>query len=1293
MCECFHTVVLLLHVSSHSFESVVNLKLLFFLGGSLIIHGTSALESVYMPHLTEITNGHVFIWAADNLCHLLTIDFYGELFQNPCNPLKEHNTTETNCQYASILYSCCKYLGKLCDVQQSRVAKARDTSEFIIRDFWPNNSAKICKSGRSDKFIMRTHPGMYAVPKTIASIYGLKDRDIHRCWLSTDGNAGQIQTRSKCPPKYIDGNLNKLTDVYRFDGRCLGDEKTGFRTCPDACIGGCIDLPYLGPDDARPKDYDKAWKKLNKWPWQNQNKFANMSGIQEHQLDITCNVCRSTTTQLPGSSKCDNDKHCERHFVSIVDNEVCFDHNADTLGQKGLVVYPKPEYIVCPSHVPHYDKEKTTCVKFCSKSTFEFEQLRNGNGRADCINEENCESPTRGKDKKPLNGFECGDNRICYGHGNPRWKEFLDESKEFKVDHDADTHFTTESIKSIKDCTILDGNFAIKFGDYSSDFTTKGHICAYVRKLKVITGYIQLHGWHGDNLDCFESLEEVWGKNLIENDGEPLALDIRSMLVDSPRQILLLTSLGLPRLRKIVTGSVRVVPINKNNTDAVSDTCGYDIPLQICQLEQLMNGQNKAVPNAIFKVNGEKSTVNDDPKRLNYQIEIQKGTFIVPVTWQKLKDAQCPKYTDENKQCYLCHASCNEVYGCSGPSEFDCVKCAHLIDKSVEYDCFDGASCRKQAYLTSETLIYKNEATEFNDNDKLGLSASCTSSDKCPDRSYQQGDACYPCDAECAFACNGPQADHCCSKNGVCLSELLTNETGVFNAGDVCRHYLLEDRETHPLWKRQGPVVACVRKCEGINETIVIDGRYMKQIDAKDMDEKNITVYPYSSDFSHNNRPKVCGICSGKCLGGCDQPFPDDTFCFADHEKGCYNDTVTDMDTTNNIRRFVGEQCSNGWSFRDINGVDLDYNEMVPICKVKCENKERCIIDLAAGSTHCEAISNKAMVGGIIGGLLALLFVIIGGVSFYWQKERNERPDQLAKEILNLTYRSDPIRNQANSGYRNAIHFADINFIDPKDLVIERELGDGHFGRVCFAKFRKRYNLNSISGNESGYMNTSSMRCETVTYSVAVKELKLDQQVIGKTIANIISLVKRYMKSVDQASLEPSEGYNANRKMGTLSSTDPEFIRYKRLFFQAKQAELIEETKKVAPLKHPHLIRLIGIVKQREDQLKDGVTRFTPAQMVVDFVPGGELKKWISGNRHQIDDRHMSRWMHQIAMAMAYLERNHIVHRDLAIRNILLQKTKPEETHVLVSDFGLAKIIDNEADFNRNKEEQIPINW
>ena len=56
---------------------------------------------------------------------------------------------------------------------------------------------------------------------------------------------------------------------------------------------------------------------------------------------------------------------------------------------------------------------------------------------------------------------------------------------------------------------------------------------------------------------------------------------------------------------------------------------------------------------------------------------------------------------------------------------------------------------------------------------------------------------------------------------------------------------------------------------------------------------------------------------------------------------------------------------------------------------------------------------------------------------------------------------------------------------------------------------------------------------------------------------------------------------------------------------------------------------------------------------------------------------------------MLYLEENNIIHRDLALRNLLVMRDSEGKYIVKVSDFGMSKLADN----NRNNSQLIPIKW
>ncbi|KAI0701139.1 kinase-like domain-containing protein [Cerioporus squamosus] len=105
-------------------------------------------------------------------------------------------------------------------------------------------------------------------------------------------------------------------------------------------------------------------------------------------------------------------------------------------------------------------------------------------------------------------------------------------------------------------------------------------------------------------------------------------------------------------------------------------------------------------------------------------------------------------------------------------------------------------------------------------------------------------------------------------------------------------------------------------------------------------------------------------------------------------------------------------------------------------------------------------------------------------------------------------------------------------------------------------------------------------------------------------------------------------------------------------------------------LNHPH------IVEFKEALYYDG-----GLGLVLEFMPGGDLEKYISGWRHhhkEKGDPGLPEWaakyfMHQICQALDYLHQQGIVHRDLKPGNILLSDEKPPVAKL--ADFNLAKIV------------------
>ena len=303
-----------------------------------------------------------------------------------------------------------------------------------------------------------------------------------------------------------------------------------------------------------------------------------------------------------------------------------------------------------------------------------------------------------------------------------------------------------------------------------------------------------------------------------------------------------------------------------------------------------------------------------------------------------------------------------------------------------------------------------------------------------------------------------------------------------------CRNDYLRDRQL------------CVETCEGYSEKIQLGPLY----------ENNVIIsYPYY------NVSRVCKECPKECLGGCDENLDmSQQVCKGKDSDSCFNATKS-----TGVHRFVGETCSSGWTLLDKWGVPEEpkNEDYVPLCTEKCKlsNHYICEIRGAINSTDQDTKvtcsgkpPDKKMVAIVVSTVLGVLAFVVSLVVYCWKKEQKARPDLIAKELHDLMYTSNPI-DEKSGGTRNNAHFADVTIINPRELALERELGSGHFGRVVFAKYNKRLYLGTTTDTGTLRSVGNSTRCETVTYAVAVKELKLDDEVRFKTIKNIIDLVKQ----------------------------------------------------------------------------------------------------------------------------------------------------------------------------------------
>lgn len=111
-------------------------------------------------------------------------------------------------------------------------------------------------------------------------------------------------------------------------------------------------------------------------------------------------------------------------------------------------------------------------------------------------------------------------------------------------------------------------------------------------------------------------------------------------------------------------------------------------------------------------------------------------------------------------------------------------------------------------------------------------------------------------------------------------------------------------------------------------------------------------------------------------------------------------------------------------------------------------------------------------------------------------------------------------------------------------------------------------------------------------------------------------------------------------------------------------------------LDHPHIVKLIGIIEEE------------PTWIVMELYPYGELGHYLERNKNSLKVPTLVLYALQICKAMAYLESINCVHRDIAVRNILV--ASPE--CVKLGDFGLSRYIEDE-DYYKASVTRLPIKW
>jgi serine/threonine protein kinase len=105
--------------------------------------------------------------------------------------------------------------------------------------------------------------------------------------------------------------------------------------------------------------------------------------------------------------------------------------------------------------------------------------------------------------------------------------------------------------------------------------------------------------------------------------------------------------------------------------------------------------------------------------------------------------------------------------------------------------------------------------------------------------------------------------------------------------------------------------------------------------------------------------------------------------------------------------------------------------------------------------------------------------------------------------------------------------------------------------------------------------------------------------------------------------------------------------------------------------RHPHVVRTFGFVLDQNNDHEDNAV-----MLLQEYAPEGSLYELIRERNTPLDETILIEMFLQVIDAMIFLAYNHVVHGDLACRNVLIfrfDETNPKNNVVKVTDFGLSR--------------------
>ena len=122
-----------------------------------------------------------------------------------------------------------------------------------------------------------------------------------------------------------------------------------------------------------------------------------------------------------------------------------------------------------------------------------------------------------------------------------------------------------------------------------------------------------------------------------------------------------------------------------------------------------------------------------------------------------------------------------------------------------------------------------------------------------------------------------------------------------------------------------------------------------------------------------------------------------------------------------------------------------------------------------------------------------------------------------------------------------------------------------------------------------------------------------------------------------------------------------------------RMAKIMREVSILKQLRHPNIVQLH---KMEESERHFGI--------VLEYASGGELFDYILNHRY-LKDNSARRLFAQLISGVGYLHKKGIVHRDLKLENLLLDRNR----NIIITDFGFANTFDPNDELTEEEEKNL----